>query len=203
MSRRFGLALGACAIVAAVSPALALDPPAKVRLFHYGTADVGVAYVDFASLDRGDPIMLSGWTYTIYTPPKPIDGLEKPIGSYWEKIDADCGTYSIISHGVVALTPDDAVIFESNDDTSERRDAAPGTLEESLLKLICSGKEPTDGSNPFATAAEAERTVRVTEEMDRAMDNIEQEFGTGGDADDYTLDPFSDAPADGNDAPPK
>jgi hypothetical protein len=203
MSRRFGLALGACAIMGAVSPAFALDPPTKTRLFHYGTADVMVSYVDFASLDRSDPIMLSGWTYTIYTPPKPFDGLEKPVGSYWEKVDADCGTYSIISHGIVALTPDDVVIVESNHDENERRDAAPGTFEEALLKLICSGKEPTDGSNPFATAAEAERTVRVTEEMDRAMDNVEQEFSVGGEAEDYEVNPFQDAAPGGNGAPQK
>ncbi|HVY20376.1 MAG TPA: hypothetical protein VHA70_09895 [Bauldia sp.] len=203
MTRRFGLALGACAIFAAVSPAFALDPPTHVRLFHYADGDVMIGYVDFKSLDRSDPIMLSGWTYSVYTPPKPIDGLEKPIGSYWEKFDADCGTYSIISHGIVGLTPDDAVIFESPDDqAAERRDVAPGTFEDALLKLICSGKEPKD-ANPFATAAEAERVVRVTEEMDKAMDGVEEEFGNGlGGADDEN--PFAGVFGNDNDAaPPK
>jgi hypothetical protein len=180
MSRRFGLALGASAMFAAMSPAYALEPPTTVRLFRYADADVMTAYVDYQSLDRSDPDLLHGWTYNIYTPPKPIEGLEKPVGSYWEKFDADCGTYSIISHGIVGLTPDDAVIFASNDDESTRRDAAPGTFEEALLKLICAGKEPKE-QNPFATAEEAERVVRVTNEMERATDSIQDEFGIGDD----------------------
>lgn len=181
MTRRFGLVLGACAIAVAVSPAFALEPPAKVHLFHYAEAEMLQAYVDFNSLDRSDPMMPSGWTYSVYTPPKPIDGLEKPIGSYWEKFDADCGTYSIVSYGIVGLTPDDAVIYVSRDDEAPtRRDAAPGTVEESLLKLICSGTTPT-GTYGFASAEEAERAVRVSAEMDRAMDSVEDQFGIFGD----------------------
>jgi hypothetical protein len=175
------LTLGACAVLGGVVPADALDPPAKTRLFRFAEGDAMTGYVDFGSIDRSDAYLLKAWTYNVYTPPKPVDGLEKPVGSYWESVDADCGTYSVISHGIVALTPDDAVIFESPDDEAPgRRDAAPGTFEESLLKLICNGKEPKD-ANPFSTAEEAERVVRVTSEMGRAMDSIENEFGAYGD----------------------
>jgi hypothetical protein len=194
MTRRFGLALGACAMLAATVSANALEPPVKSRLFRYAEADVLTSYVDFASVDRSDPDLLRAWTYNIYTPPKPIDGLEQPVGSYWESLEADCGTYSLVSHGIVALTPDDAVIFETpEDEAPQRRDAAPGTFEESLLKLICGGKEPT-GANPFATAEEAERVVRVTAEMNRAIDNA-SDLGFFGED---TTDPSADGATNGD-----
>lgn len=175
MNKVSGLALAAGVCLLSSAPALAIDPPTKVRLFHFADGDTQTAYVDFGSLDRSD--LVYGWTYHVYDPPKTFTGLDQPVGSYWERIGGDCDTGSVVSYGIVALDTSQTVIFDQVDENAPvRRDAAPNSFDEALLNRVCGGAEPTDAA-PFTSTKEAEDTVRLGNQLD-------DYFGLGDDSGD-------------------
>jgi hypothetical protein len=158
------LAAGACFFLSL--RALAMDPPeGEVRLFYITSNDVLATYADFNSLDRSGGEVIHGWTYNVYTPPKSFNGIDAPVGSYWEEFDADCGTVSVISYGIVGLTEADAVIIDAPLDHPHVRDAAPGSFDGAVVKAICAGTDPGDGV-PFKSAGEAEAAAHTAADLD-------------------------------------
>jgi hypothetical protein len=154
------LALAAGALLLPSLPANAGDPPAEPRLYRFAGNDAVDAYVDFAALDRSRA-EIHGWTYNIFNEPRAFEGMEAKVGSYWQEVGGDCRGNAVVNYGVELLDDKSQVLGpEMVNAVPQRREAAPGSFEEALLKKICSGAEPAD-ETPFNTAKEAEDTVRL------------------------------------------
>jgi hypothetical protein len=160
MKLPIGLALAASAALLSVVPAQADSPPKEVRLFYITANDEISNYIDFGSLDRGDKV-IRGWALNVFTPAKTLEGVDEPVGGYWESFGGDCKGKAVYSYGIAMLDADDALLSKVYPQTV-KRDAGPGSFDEALLKRVCAKGEPTDEPpfNSLSDAANAARTAR-------------------------------------------